>query len=76
MFYFIACIASTAGGVNCTAPVTLKDFEMCKALEEVYRGAAQEIYKSVVVTSRCVSAETPAKPSGVPPISIPEIRLP
>lgn len=70
MFFFLACIATPAGGVSCTSPTVVQSAEVCKALEESYRGAAQVIYRTVQVSTRCtpVQQEKPVDGPLIPPL--------
>lgn len=78
MFYFFACIATVTGGVNCTAPVAIERESLCRPMDEAYRAAAQELYRTIAVTTRCIPASAQASmPSErKPEITIPEIKLP
>lgn len=76
MFWFLACIATPTGGVNCTAPTLVESPLVCQTLEDAYRGAAQVIFRTVAVTSRCLSKAPGAESGGPLNIPLPPLKLP
>lgn len=77
MWYFIVCIG-TPLNAQCVAPQIVQSEEVCRVLDERYRGAAQAVNDKALTFSHCVQVpqSTPRRATPDLNVPMPDIRLP